>query len=47
MSIMKKCICTVCEYIYISTRGNIDIGIESRTVFEDIFKVGLVRFCGV
>ena len=35
-NIMKKYICTVCEYIYDPEQGDPESGIEPGTAFEDI-----------
>lgn len=45
--IMKKYICTVCEYVYDPELGDPDSGIEPGTAFEDIPDDWVCPLCGV
>ena len=45
--IMKKYICTVCEYIYDPVEGDPDSGIEPGTAFENIPEDWVCPLCGV
>ena len=46
-NVMKKYICTVCEYIYDPAQGDPDSGIEPGTAFEDIPDDWTCPLCGV
>ena len=46
-NIMKKYICTVCEYIYDPELGDPDSGIDPGTAFEDIPEDWVCPLCGV
>lgn len=46
-NIMKKYICTVCEYIYDPELGDPDSGIDPGTAFEDIPDDWVCPLCGV
>ena len=46
-NIMKKYICTVCEYIYDPEQGDPQSGIEPGTAFEDIPEDWTCPLCGV
>jgi rubredoxin len=45
--VMKKYICTVCEYIYDPAKGDPDSGIEPGTAFEDLPDDWVCPLCGV
>ena len=45
--ILKKYICTVCEYIYDPEQGDPESGIEPGTAFEDIPDDWTCPLCGV
>ncbi len=46
-NIMKKYICTACEYIYDPEQGDPDSGIDPGTPFEDIPDDWVCPLCGV
>ena len=46
-NVMKKYICTVCEYIYDPEQGDPESGIEPGTAFEDIPDDWTCPLCGV
>ena len=45
--VMKKYICTVCDYIYDPAIGDPDSGIEPGTAFEDLPEDWECPDCGV
>ena len=46
-TIMKKYICTVCDYVYDPTLGDPDNGIAPGTAFEDLPDDWTCPLCGV
>lgn len=43
---MKKCVCTLCGYIYDPVKGDPDSGIAPGTAFEDISNDWRCPVCG-
>ena len=44
---MAKYACTVCGYVYDEELGDIDIGIEPGTLWEDVPDTFVCPLCGV